>query len=183
MRELAVQSANGTYSAKDRKVLNQEYEHLKNELTRISEVTDFNGMKILNGSHSHFSFHVGVGTSLADRLTVSLGKTDAKTLGVHDTSLASSHRAKASISSVDQALDTLNMVQGNVGAVQDRMSWTLRNLNTAKTNTEASRAGIRDADFSKESSEYLKQQILAQSGAAVLSRANMAPKTALSLLG
>ena len=183
MRQLAVQAANGTYSSKDRKVLNQEYEHLKNELTRISEVTDFNGMKILNGSHKRFSFHVGVGTSLADRLTVSFGKTDAKSLGVHSSSLTSHAGSKDAISYVDQAIDKLNEVQGNVGAIQDRMAWTIRNLNSAQTNTEASRAGIRDADFAKETSAYVKQQILSQSGTAVLARASQEPKTLLNLLG
>lgn len=183
MRQLAVQAANDTYSAKDRKVLNQEYEHLKNELTRISEVTDFNGMKLLNGSHDKFVFQIGTGTHLADRLSVKLGKTDAKTLGVHGTSVLSKHASENALEHIDRALDRLNVVQGNVGAIQDRMQWTIRNLNTAETNVQASRAGIRDADFSKETSAYVKQQILAQSGAAVLARANQEPKNALNLLG
>ena len=183
MRQLAVQAANSTYSPKDLKVINQEYEHLKKELTRIATVTDFNGMKLLNGSHKKFVFQVGIGTSFADRLGVSIGKTDAEALGVHSTRLTSRSGAKSALTHIDHALDKLGMIQGNVGAIQDRMEWTIRNLNTATTNVQASRAGIRDTDFSKESAAYVKQQILAQSGAAVLARANVAPKNVLNLLG
>ena len=182
MRELAVQAANGTYSAKDRRVLNQEYSHLKEELTRIATVTDFNGMKLLDGSQKRFVFHVGIGTEHADRLQVSLGKTDAKTLGVHDSTITSQSSAKKAIEHVDKALDKLSMTQGNIGAIQDRMAWTIRNLNTATTNVQASRAGIRDADFSKETAGYVKQKILAQTGAAVLAQANAIPKNAINLL-
>ncbi len=182
MRELAVQAANGTYSEKDLKVLNQEYDHLKKELTRISEVTDFNGMKLLNGTHGQFVFHIGIGTEHADRLHVELGKTDAGSLGVHSTKLLSRHSAETAVKHIDAAVDKLNIVQGNVGSIQDRMQWTIQNLKTAQTNVTASRAGIRDADFAKETSAYVKQRILAQSGQAVLAQANVGPKGALNLL-
>ena len=182
MRELSVQAANGTYSPKDLKVINQEYEHLKKELTRISEVTDFNGMKLLNGSHEKFIFHIGIGTEHADRLVVKLGKTDSHSLGVASSRLTSRKSAENAVNNIDKAVDKLNEIQGNVGAIQDRMQWTLRNLTTAQTNVAASRAGIRDADFSKETSAYVKQRILAQSGEAVLAQANALPKGALNLL-
>lgn len=183
MRELAVRAANSTFSPKDLHVMNQEYEHLKKELTRVASVTEFNGIKLLNGSHKHFTFHVGIGTALADRLRVHIDSTDAKSLGVHSTEILRRETAKDAIAALDHATEKLNAVQGNVGAVQDRMEWTIRNLNAAQTNTSASRAGIRDADFAKETAAYVKQQILAQSGAAVLSRANQAPKNVLNLLG
>ena len=182
MRQLAIEASNGTYSGKDLGVLNQEYLNLKKELTRVSKVTDFNGMKLLDGSHKHFSFQVGIGTNTENRLRVEIGKIDAKTLNLEKTSLMSRTHSLHSVKALDNALDKINNVQGNIGAIQNRMEWTLRNLNSANTNVSASRAGIRDADFAKETAAFTKQQILAKTGEAVLAQANALPKAALNLL-
>ena len=182
MRQLAIDAANSTYSPKDLKVLNQEYQHLKSEITRISKVTDFNGMKLLDGSHEDFKFQVGIYTTFSDRLHVKMGKVDANALGIDGTDILNRNDAKHSVDQLDKALDRINELQGNIGAIQDRMEWTIRNLNTATTNVQASRAGIRDADFSKETAGYVKQKILAQTGAAVLAQANAIPKNAINLL-
>lgn len=182
MRELAIQASNSTNSHKDRVVLNQEYNNLKNELTRISKVTDFNGMKLLDGSHKSFEFQVGIGTSPDNALKVKMGRVDATTLGLTGTGLLSREAAQKAIRHADKALDQINDVQGSIGAIQNRMQWTLRNLNAATTNVQASRAGIRDANFAQETANYTKERILSQAGTAVLSQANTMPKAALNLL-
>ncbi len=182
MRQLAIQAANGTYSDKDLKVLNQEYQHLNSEISRIARVTDFNGMKILDGSHSEFKFHVGIYTSIDDRLSVKMGKLDASSLGVSSTKILNRSSAKDAIDRLDSALERITQVQGSIGAIQNRMEWTIKNLNNATTNVQASRAGIRDVNFASETAAFTKRQILSQSGAAVLAQANLIPQAAIKLL-
>jgi flagellin len=182
MRQLAIEASNGTYSGKDLGVLNQEYDNLKKELTRVSKVTDFNGMKLLDGSHKDFRFQVGIGTNPENRLKVEIGKIDSKTLNLEGTSLMSRAHSLISVKALDYALDKINNVQGNIGAIQNRMEWTLKNLNSANTNVSASRAGIRDADFAKETAAFTKEQILSKTGEAVLAQANTLAKAALNLL-
>lgn len=182
MRQLAIQAANGTYSDKDLKVLNQEYQHLNSEISRIARVTDFNGMKILDGSHTDFKFHVGIYTSIDDRLSVKMGKLDSSALGVGSTKILDRSGAKDAIDRLDSALEKITQVQGSIGAIQNRMEWTIKNLNNATTNVQASRAGIRDVNFASETAAFTKRQILSQSGAAVLAQANLIPQAAIKLL-
>ena len=182
MRQLAIEADNRTYSPKDLKVLNQEYQHLKSEITRIAKVTDFNGMKLLDGSHPDFKFHVGIFTTFSDRLHVKVGKVDAGALGIDGTNIMDRSNAKNSVDRLDVALDRINEMQGNIGAIQDRMEWTIQNLNNATTNVKASRAGIRDVNFAEETAGFTKHQILSQSGAAVLAQANLIPQAAIKLL-
>ncbi len=182
MRQLAIQAANSTYSDKDLKVLNQEYQHLNSEVSRIAQVTDFNGMKLLDGSHPVFKFHVGIFTTLSDRLSVHIGKMDSSTLGINSSNILNRQNAKSAIEHLDVALDRINDVQGSIGAIQNRMEWTIRNLSTATTNVQASRAGIKDVNFASETAAFTKRQILSQSGAAVLAQANLIPQAAIKLL-
>ncbi len=182
MRQLAIQAANGTYSDRDLKVLNQEYQHLNSEISRIAKVTDFNGMKLLDGSHTEFKFHVGIYTTIDDRLEVKMGKLDSSALGVGSTRILDRSSAKDAIDRLDSALDKITQVQGSIGAIQNRMEWTIKNLNNATTNVQASRAGIRDVNFASETAAFTKRQILSQSGAAVLAQANLIPQAAIKLL-
>jgi flagellin len=101
MRQLAIEASNGTYSGKDLTVLNQEYLNLKKELSRVSKVTDFNGMKLLDGSHKDFKFQVGIGTNPENRLKVKIGKMDAKTLNLEGTSLMSRSHSLHSVKALD----------------------------------------------------------------------------------
>lgn len=182
MRQLAIEAANGTYSPKDLKVLDQEYQHLNSEITRIAKVTDFNGMKLFDGSHPDFKFHVGIYTNVEDRLHVHIGKLDSESLGIASTGILNRDKAKNAINQLDKALDQINGLQGSIGAVQNRMEWTVRNLNNATVNVQASRAGIRDVNFASETAAFTKRQILSQSGAAVLAQSNLIPQAAIKLL-
>ena len=182
MRQLAIEAANGTYSEKDLKVLDQEYQHLNSEITRIAKVTDFNGMRLFDGSHPDFKFHVGIYTNVEDRLHVHIGKLDSESLGISSTGILNRDKAKNAINQLDKALDQINGLQGSIGAVQNRMEWTVRNLNNATVNVQASRAGIRDVNFASETAAFTKRQILSQSGAAVLAQSNLIPQAAIKLL-
>ncbi len=182
MRQLAIEAANGTYSPKDLKVLDQEYQHLNSEITRIAKVTDFNGMRLFDGSHPDFKFHVGIYTNVEDRLHVHIGKLDSESLGISSTGILNRDKAKNAINQLDKALDQINGLQGSIGAVQNRMEWTVRNLNNATVNVQASRAGIRDVNFASETAAFTKRQILSQSGAAVLAQSNLIPQAAIKLL-
>ena len=182
MRQLAIEAANGTYSPKDLKVLDQEYQHLNSEITRIAKVTDFNGMRLFDGSHPDFKFHVGIYTNVEDRLHVHIGKLDSESLGISSTGILNRDKAKNAINQLDKALDRINAVQGSIGAIQNRMEWTVRNLNNATVNVQASRAGIRDVNFASETAAFTKRQILSQSGAAVLAQSNLIPQAAIKLL-
>ncbi len=182
MRQLAIQAANSTYSPKDLKVLNQEYQHLKSEITRIAKTTDFNGMKLFDGSHPEYKFHVGIYTTMSDRLHVHIGKMDAGEMGINGTDILSRPNSLNAVNRLDVALDRINALQGDIGAVQNRMEWTIRNLNNATTNVQAARAQIRDVDFAGETAKFTKRQILSQSGAAVLAQSNLLPQAAIKLL-
>ena len=101
----------------------------------------------MDGSHGTFKFHVGIYTTLNDRLTVDIGKMDSSTLGIRSTNILNRQSAKNAVDHLDKALDKINAVQGGIGAIQNRMEWTIRNLTNATTNVQASRAGIKDVNF------------------------------------
>ncbi|MBP6632670.1 MAG: flagellin FliC [Kofleriaceae bacterium] len=189
MRELAVQSANQTLGSTERGYIQTEFGQLRNEVNRISAVTEFNGQKLLDGSASAgLSFQVGMQNTANDRLSMSVTKLTASTLG--STSL---HVASATLSTVtgarnalgvfDKAIEQLSTARSKVGAVQNRMQVTISNLSTAHENLSAANSRIRDVDVASETANLTKSQILSQAGLAVLAQANQLPSAALSLLG
>jgi flagellin len=188
MRELSVQSANQTLGGTERGYIQTEFNQLRNEINRISAVTEFNGQKLIDGSASAgLSFQVGKDNSANDRVAMSVTKLTTSTLG--STSL---HLASATLSTVtgarnamgafDKAIEQLSTARSKVGAVQNRMVVTISNLGVAQENLAAANSRIRDVDVAAESSQLTKAQILSQAGLAVLSQANQLPQSALSLL-
>jgi len=188
MRELSVQSANATLGTTERGYIQTEFGQLRNEVNRISAVTEFNGQKLIDGSASAgLSFQIGKDNSANDRISMSITKLTTSTLGS-----ASLHIASATLSTVtgarnamavfDKAIEQLSTARSKVGAVQNRMVVTISNLSTAQENLAAANSRIRDVDVASESSQLTKSQILSQAGVAVLSQANQLPQSALSLL-
>jgi len=188
MRELGVQSANQTLGSTERGYIQTEFSQLRNEINRISAVTEFNGQKLVDGSASAgLSFQIGMHNSANDRISMSITKLTTSTLGS-----ASLHVASATLSTVtgarnalavfDKAIDQLSTARSKVGAVQNRMQVTISNLGVAQENLSAANSRIRDVDVATESSQLTKSQILSQAGVAVLSQANQLPQSALSLL-
>lgn len=195
MRELAVQSSNGTLGQTERDYIQTEFNELKAEIGRLAEVTEFNGAKLLNGDASAgLTIQIGIHSSANDRLTMSIARLSASTLGtvaasgasaafIDAQSLSSASAARASLSVFDAAITSLSNARAKLGAVQSRMSVAVTNLSSAQENLSAANSRIRDVDVASETANMTRYQILTQAGVAVLGQANQLPALALSLLG
>lgn len=188
MRELAVQSSNGTLGQTERDYIQTEFDELKAEIGRLAEVTEFNGTKLLNGAASGgLTIQIGIHSSANDRLTMSIARLSASTLGsttfIDTQSLSSASAARASLSIFDAAITSLSNARAKLGAVQSRMSVAVTNLSSAQENLSAANSRIRDVDVASETANMTRYQILTQAGVAVLGQANQLPALALSLLG
>ncbi len=176
MRELAVQSANGTNGVNDRANLNAEFIALDAEVGRIATVTKFNGLAILGGDAGTFTFQVGANElDTLDLTTVAVAATGLTI----DTDIA----AAAAITGIDTAIDGITTDRATYGAAQSRFSSSINNLQIASENQAAARSRIMDADFALETTNMTRAQILSQAGTAMISQANSAPEQVLSLLG
>jgi len=188
LRELAVQSANGTLGATERGYIDTESKQLLQEVDRISAVTDFNGTKMLN-TGAAVSMQVGSGATVNDSISVQFAKTDSTTLGVkygvgNDVDLlTSAASAQASLAKIDSAIDSLSTSRASIGASQNRLVVTVSNLQTASEGAAAANSRIRDVDVAEESAALSRNQVLSQAGVSVLAQANQMPQAALKLLG
>ncbi len=188
MRELAVQSANSTLGATERGYIQTEFSSLRQEIDRISAVTEFNGQALLDGSASGgLDMQVGIQNTADDRITLSVGLLNASTLGattaIASLSLSTATNAQAALASFDVAIEELSTARAGVGAFQNRVQTTISNLAVAHENLSAANSRIRDVDVAEESASMTRNQILTQAGVAVLAQANQLPSAALSLLG
>jgi len=184
MRELAVQSANGSYSSSDRANIQAEFQQGQDEITRVASSVQFNGKNLLSGSTATTTFQVGIGTATSDQIGVTFGGADAGTLGVSSASISVTTAAGAlsSITAIDSALQTLSAARANFGAGINRFQSTVQNLQSMETNTSASLSRIQDTDVAKETAALSRNQVLSQAGAAILAQANQTPQLAMSLL-
>jgi flagellin len=187
MRELAVQSANGgTLGASDRASLNTEFVALQSEITRIVNVTSYNGQNLIDGSLSTgTSFQVGTFNSASNRISVSLLSADAQTLGINtgQTDVNTQLSAQNAIDLISTAINTVSTQRAAIGAVELRVAVTIDNLASTYTNLSAANSRISDVDVASETAALTKHSILLQAGISVLSQANQQPSAALSLLG
>jgi flagellin len=195
MRELAVQSANGTNSSSDRISLNQEFIQLSQEATRTLGGTQFNGQSIL-ATTSDSVFQIGANSSSdVDRLTVTAfsWSANASISGVLGTAILSgadippvqitdTPTAQGAIASIDAAIDAINSQRANFGAVQNRFENVVNNMQVAVENQSAARSRIMDADYAAETSALSRANILQQAGNAMVAQANQLPQQVLSLL-
>jgi flagellin len=187
MRELAEQAANEVLGDTERGYLNDEYLALKSEINRISDVTEFAGKKLLDGTISGgVNFQIGFQNTDNDRLSVTMADTDAEALGLNTSGAAdisTADSAQSVLSVIDaSAITVISDRRGDIGAVQNRLEYTISNLQAASENFSAANSRIEDADFAWETSVYVKNQILVQAGTAVLAQANVLPQAALTLL-
>ena len=186
MRDLAVQSSNsGAVTEDDRAKLNTEFQQLNDELTRIVTSTEFNGKKIINGSLSGgINFQVGANTDSDNQIAVSVSDlattlsnvTAAVITGVSE---AFAHSA---IDAIDAAIEAVDTARAGLGAIQNRFTTTISNLQSSIENQSAARSRIMDTDFAAETAQLSRNQILQQAGTAMLSQANQAPNAVLGLL-
>ncbi len=184
IRELAIQSANGSYSGADQDLLQVEVTERLAEIDRIVSQTSFNGVSVLGGA-GNISFQVGANAN--ETIDVNLGGAiDTATLfgGINPDvgDPAGTGNAQAAITAVDGALSTVATQAATLGASQNRLESTISNLQAVSENMSASKSRIVDADFAAETANLTKAQILQQAGVAVLAQANSAPQAVLGLL-
>ena len=183
LRELAVQSANGSVSNQDKDTLDQEFQSLTDEVNRIGRSTEFSGIKLLDGSTSSVTFQVGNGTTAGiDTISVSLSASLSTSLGLNSLDIGSGGSTSTAITNIDAAINTVSSLRGSLGAVQNRLGSTINNLAVQVENLSAAESRIRDVDVAEETANLTRNQILQQASIAVLSQANAQPQAALSLL-
>ena len=196
MREISVQAANGTLSTADNTALDAEFQQLVAEIDRISDNTSWAGTKLLNGdstgaasTSATFAFQAGVNNTTADTISVDISNADAATLGVfvdnsgtNDITLTNATNAGAAIVAVDAAIAAVSTERGKLGAVSNRMSSTMANLDQITVNLTASKGRIEDADFAAETGNLAKGQILQQAATAMLAQANASKQQVLTLI-
>lgn len=189
MRELAVQSSNGTLGPTERSYIQTEFTQLQNEINRISATTEFNGTALLDGSASAgLTMQVGIHNTPNDRISMSVTRLTSSTIGstsfhLASASLSTALNAQTALQVFDAAIEQLSTARSNLGALQNRIQITITNLDVAHENLSAANSRIRDVDVAQESGNLTKNQILSQAGVAILGQANQLPSAALSLIG
>lgn len=183
IRELATQSASGTYSTTDRTNMNTEVTALKTQMGSILTNTAFNGVKLFDGTAgTSGSVSIQTGAAAADTVTVSFASITTTTLGVNATTVDTAANATTALGAVDTALTALNTSRAAFGAAQNQLQSVVNNVTTNVTNLSDARSRIEDADFSAESTNLAKAQILSQASTAMLAQANQNAQTVLKLL-
>ncbi len=184
MKELAEQSLTGTLSDTERGYLDAEYTALSSEIDRIANSTEFNGIKLLDGSPTAaVSIQVGIDTNTWDSIDVDVttGR-DSTTLGIA-AAIDTSANASTAMGEIDTAIETVSSARADFGAVQNRLESSIRNIQNTAENLSAANSRIRDVDVASETSSLTSYQILQQAGVSVLAQSNMTTGLALSLLG
>ncbi|WP_298802611.1 flagellin [uncultured Pseudokineococcus sp.] len=189
MRDLTVQSANsGGLNASAKGNIQKEVDQLAEELTRISTTTKFNGKNLLDGTYNG-AFQVGAngGEQIAVRITANADPAtntalSAAGLGVGALNVTTDAGSTAALTAIDAAIGTVSTTRADLGAKQNRLEMTIKNLNVSVENLSASESRIRDTDMAAEMVSFTKSQILSQAGTAMLAQANQMGQGVLSLL-
>ena len=186
MRELAVEAANDSLSTTERGFLDTEFQDLSDEISRIADVTEFNGINLLDGTAGDggtMTFQVGTRDSVNDRITLDFTDQDNTALGVADDDVSTLATAQTAITAIDDALESLNTDRASLGSTINSLNVAVTNLSSTVENYGAAVGTIRDADIGAESANFARHQVLQQAGVSMLSQANALPNLALRLLG
>lgn len=186
LRELSIQSSSDTVGDTERSFTDMEYQNLKQEIERISQVTEFNGQKLLAGEGEVMDFQIGSNNDdFQDRITYDRAASNATldSLGLGELSVASKEGAQTALQSIDKASEIVSGQRANLGATQNRLLVTSNNLQVTKENLSAANSRIRDVDYAMVSAENAKNNILTSAGTAVLAQANSQGQNALRLIG
>lgn len=184
MRELAVQSSNGTLSASDRQSLQDEFQSLQSEVSRVAEATEFNGVQVI-GDNQSLDFQVGANAGAENQIAVTTQdiRADADVATAITTSdIATAPTALTALDSLDRAINSISNTRSDFGTLQNRFESTIRSTENTNENLAAARSRIEDADYAKESAELTRSLIIGQAGIASLAQANANPQRVLSLL-
>lgn len=187
LRELAIQSASDTIGQTERRFVDVEFQQLLEEIDRIAQATEYNGVPLLNGGGASFEIQIGTRNNpLVDRVKLFDGNNadiNVVALGVNLTNVADKAAAQNSLASIDSAIQSVTSIRAEFGAMQNRLNSIVQNIMVSRENMSAANSRIRDVDMAEEVTEMTKNQILMQSGIAILGQANSGAKMALNILG
>ena len=186
LRELSIQSASDTVGDTERGFSNMEYQNLKQEIERISQVTEFNGTKLLDGQGEKLDFQIGTNNDdFQDRISYDVQNTNASiaSLGIDSIGVDSKEGAQTSLKVIDDAIEKVSGQRASLGAIQNRLTSTSNNLEIANENLSAANSRIRDVDYAEVAAANAKNNILGQAGTSVLAQANSQGQNALRLIG
>jgi len=179
MRELAVQSSTGTLGTEDRANLQAEVTALLAQITEVATKTDFNGVKLLDTTGT---VKIQTGINATDQIDIDLTAVDVDDLGIDAVDISTDTSARTAITALGNALNSLTTAQAKLGAGQNRLQATVSSLVNRSTNLSEARSRIQDANFSEESTNLAKAQILSQASTAMLAQANQSQQGVLSLI-
>ena len=184
MRELAVQSASETLANDERNYIDDEFEQLSAEVERISAATEFNDLKLADGTNTTLSVQVGVTSGSESQLTITLGDLSVSNLKVDTTtiSLSLATAARSAIDTIDTAIDSVNSIRAGYGSVQNRIDSAIANMVTYVESLSAAESQIMDTDYAQETAEMTRLQVMQQAGTAALAQARTINQSVISLL-
>ena len=182
MVELTTKAANGIYDSKtDRPAIKAELDALADEIDRITKSTNFNNTTLLNGT---LSTNLQIGTESSDKLAVKVSDLSTSGLAIKKATLkvSTTDEANTTLAAVKKAINTVSTARAGLGAIQNRLEYTVNNLDTTAENMTAANSRIRDTDMAKEMMNYTKMNVLTQAAQAMLAQANQQPQSVLQLL-
>ena len=183
MRELAVQGSSETLHNDERSYLQEEFNQLRSEISRIANATEFNGVNLNDGSTTGLSVQVGINNDSISRISITLGDLRATSLGMTSAvGVATTTSAQSALDTIDVALDSVSSFRADLGAVQNRIDSSINNAMIYVEALSAAESRIRDADYAEETSEMTKYQIMQQAGVAALAQAKNINQSVISLL-
>ena len=186
MNELATKAANDTLQTTDRDYIQSELNALTTEITRTGSATQFNNQALLDGTFKNKNIQVGSETSAENQINISIDKMTATAQGLNlkvDVTGTDATKAKETIDNIKGALEKVSKQRSDLGAIQNRLEHTIKNLDNVVENTQAAESQIRDTDMATEMVKYSNNNILAQAGQSMLAQANQTNQGVLSLLG
>lgn len=185
LRELSIQSASDTVGEEERSFSDLEFQNLMQEIERISQVTEFNGKKLLNGTGDHYDFQIGMRNNpFEDRISYDalLTNSTLNGLAMNDLNVKTKEDSRNNLESIDKAIGQVSGYRANLGAVQNRLVSTSTNIETTVENISAANSRIRDTDYAEITADNARDNIIMQAGTSVLAQANTQGAAALKLI-
>jgi flagellin len=184
MRELAIESANGSMTGVDRGYLDTEFGSLKAEMSRIQASSKFNGQPLVSTAGQQIIFQIGLNNTASDQIALTFGGLSLTTLLSATTNVAGATAGSAltSIGRIDSAISIISTERAKYGAAMNRLDITVSSIQTMRVNLSAANSRIRDVDVAEETSQLARNQVLSQAGTSVLAQANQLPQMAMQLL-
>ena len=187
MNELATKAANETLQSTDRAYIDSEIAQLRTEIDRTGSATQFNNQKLLDGSFKEKKLQVGSEIDGENQITVTIGSMKCSGIGIKASNCTvtgkDGSKALKAMDTIKTALENVSKQRSDLGAIQNRLEHTIKNLDNVVENTQAAESQIRDTDMATEMVKYSNNNILAQAGQSMLAQANQTNQGVLSLLG